>query len=154
MTFPGVLERSTPIADDPPPRQWSRVFSPMEAPAWVVATMNTIDELEKLPDGWDTYGSARLQPEAIKKARTLIAGLCIANLTAPQVVPISGGGIGFVWNLGKKELELEIKPDGKVEYLRVTGRPSVNQRDTMQAGSVGLDDVNDVRLLIRWLATD
>ena len=126
----------------------------IDAASWVIVTLDALDELEQLPQNWDTYGSDPIHPASLYKARALVANIGINTLPTPQVIPVSGGSIGLVWKLGRKELELEVKPDGAIEYLRTVGRPTQANRNAMNTGQVGNDYIRDVRLLIKWLASE
>jgi hypothetical protein len=62
----------------------------------------------------------------------------------PRVVPVPGGGLQFEWQTATRELELEVLPDGSVEFLTVAG-------EHMQEGPVSSDQAEEVRRLIGWL---
>jgi hypothetical protein len=47
-----------------------------------------------------------------------IAELDLGDLPVPHVAPVPGGGIQLEWRVGDRELELEILPDGAIEFLR------------------------------------
>jgi hypothetical protein len=62
-------------------------------------------------------------------------------MPAPQVFPTSRAGIQFDWGKGGRELEIEILPDGTMEYLLVMDNvpfqegiiPSVAWTDALEA---------------------
>ena len=57
------------------------------------------------------------------------------DLPLPQVVPVPGGGVQLEWRHGRREVEIEILPDGTMEFLRVEdGEP----RDEELTGVVPL----------------
>ncbi len=41
------------------------------------------------------------------------------GLDAPRFVPVPGGGVQLEWTLPRRELELEIRPSGDVDFLIV-----------------------------------
>jgi hypothetical protein len=97
--------------------QWSGVTSAWNAKRWFLVAMRKIVELAALPEDWDGYGSRPIQPAAIRVAAELLGMLSEFDLPSPQIFPVSGGGIQLEWQNAKCELELEILPDGSLEFL-------------------------------------
>src|SRR5436309_3267378 len=56
---------------------------------------------------------------ALSKAIRLLDALRDFELPTPEVCPVTGGGIGIAWQVQRRELELEILPDGSVQSLMV-----------------------------------
>ena len=81
------------------------------------AVIEKIRRLTDLPDGWDSYGSRTIQPEAVAGAATLLLSASHSRMPAPFVAPVSGGGLQFEWNLEGCDLEVEALPDGGLRYL-------------------------------------
>lgn len=69
---------------------------------------------------------------------------CMRSYAIPsmRIDPVSGGGVQLEWGIGARSLEIEILPDGSVEYLVVEGKD-------MLEGAV--NDQTMLRLLLRWL---
>jgi len=100
--------------------QWSEIRPLEETGSWVPAVVEKIEKLAQLPADWDSYGSSKLQGNAIKAAgRFLIEGPTRA-LPVPHVTLVPGGGIGFHWQIESRDLEIEFTPSGSVEYLMTT----------------------------------
>lgn len=106
-------------------------------------------QLAALPHNWDTYGSLPPTAIAIKGAIALlahIAKLGFDDLPSPNVVPVPGGGVQFEWLVDTRELELEIRPDGSVDFLKSqAGEP-------IEEGQVSFGGRAQLQSLLSWLA--
>ncbi len=118
---------------------------------WRDNTLTALARLESLSANWDSYGSPPIQPAALQSARRLVSAIEIANLPTPAVAPISGGGLGLAWQLRNRELELEILPDGSVQYLAVASDPAAGTEETRE-GRLPQLFTDQVRELVAWLA--
>lgn len=110
--------------------------------SWIRQADQKISELSQLPENWDGYGSRSIQQAAVEQASALLSKLASFNLPAPQIFPVPGGGIQLEFRQDSRELEIEILPDGSIEYL------TVNEEGQMSEGSVL---PNDVYRLAHWL---
>ncbi|MBS1789107.1 MAG: hypothetical protein JST85_15370 [Acidobacteria bacterium] len=104
-----------------------------------------VSDLSKLPENWDSYGSRTVQPPAIEQATALLRQLASFNLPQPDVFPVPGGGIQVEFQLESRELEIEILPNGQIEYL------TMNEDGQMSEGSISADLQNDLHRLTHWL---
>src|SRR5947209_16330790 len=101
-----------------PEVQWTRV-TPYASSDWSVDAVNGVGKIAKLPANWDSYGSQPLTGLAKTCAISLAMEFGREDLPAPRVVPISGGGLQFEFTYGPRSLELEVLPDGTIEFLRI-----------------------------------
>ena len=85
---------------------------PSFAPEWLGAIARRIVELSFRPDGWDSYGAASLQQEAIVAAVDLLASYGSVMQTQPAVSLTSDGGLLFEWRNDESYLEYTASPDG------------------------------------------
>jgi hypothetical protein len=99
--------------------QWSRVSSVFEQPLWSNNMQKKLRVLLGLNSNWDSYGSPSVSPAAVETSLAILGNISRLNMPEPQVFPVSGGGIQFEWENDKCELEIEIRPDKKVEFLIV-----------------------------------
>lgn len=76
-----------------------------------------IRELELMPSGWDGVGGPPIQIAAVRKAIHLLGSLRAEQLPEVIVAPVTGGGLQLEWRRPGREAEIEILPDGSVEYL-------------------------------------
>lgn len=131
---------------NPSETQWGAITPLLaEADLWLRPAQRKISELAQLPENWDSYGSRSIQPAAIKQAADLIAYLSKFNLPSPHIFPVSGGGIQLEFEQGGRELEIEILPDGSLEFLKV------DEKGEMQEGKVLSGSEPEIRRLVYWL---
>jgi hypothetical protein len=133
-------------------RKRSRRFSSQDVilregpPPWLSSALAEIARIATLPPGWDGYGSPQLSVEEWEQAIQLLASITHSDLSAPNIVPVSGGGIQIEWQHCGRELELEIVAGAReVIFLQVYGD------GTTEEGSYPIADVNKTRALLAWL---
>ncbi len=80
-----------------------------QVPAEIEAS---ITELVNLPQGWDGYNGLPVRPEVAVHARRFMAAIGECTQLAPDVVPLSDGGLQLEWFVGGYEVEVVIAPDG------------------------------------------
>jgi hypothetical protein len=130
--------------------QWSGVtpLSVSKANPWLHSAQQKISELAQLSENWDSYGSRPVQQPAIEQAADLVACLSKLDLPDPQIFPVPGGGIQLELQEGQRELELEIMPDGSIEYLLVA------EGGEMLEGSIPTSSRGDIYRLAYWLQSE
>lgn len=79
-----------------------------------------VAELMLLPDDWDSYGSRSIQQAAVNQTNKLLDVFSELEMPQPFIVPVPGGGLQFEFQKDKRELEIEILPDGSLEYFLLT----------------------------------
>ncbi|HLX64216.1 MAG TPA: hypothetical protein VKX17_23290 [Planctomycetota bacterium] len=84
-------------------------------------TSELLGKLAQLPSGWDGHDSPPIKTETIEQAERVLAALEAESAPAPHICPVAGGGVQLEWQHGGRELEIEILPDGSVQYLTVHG---------------------------------
>lgn len=112
---------------------------------WLISAINDIVEIGHLPANWNSYDSPPLTTDARKQALELALKFSHQSLPEPLIAPVSGGGVQFLWTIGPKELELEVMPDGAIEFLRVYGD------DTMREGRIDPKLADHLSEQVRWL---
>ena len=101
--------------------------------------------LANLPFDWDSYGSPKIPNELIKTAEIFLDSLEYEDITQLLIVPVSGGGIQFEWQIGDRELELEFIDSNTIAYLKVCND------EPLEEGQFNLNDIIPSRDIIRWL---
>jgi len=137
-------------ASQGPGAEWNRVTPRSAALSWLVTTLQALARLARLPNNWDGYGSPPIQPAALASAHRFIAAVEALPLPLPSVAPVTGGGIGFTWQLENRELEIEVLPDGTTQYLMAVKDPKTGEEAT-HADSLPLDRSEYVQHLAEWL---
>lgn len=61
-----------------------------------------------------------------------------ADIPAPIIVPVPGGGVQFEWQLATRELEIEFCPGGRVEYLAVREDETADEGELSAANAMGI----------------
>ena len=127
--------------------QWSPVIQIENLSRWKIETVLGVLRLSNLQEDWDSYGSPPPYEEVINASLNLIQSIDIEYLPIPHVSPVVGGGIQFEWNVNSRGLELEMLPNGSIEYLKCErGRPA-------QEGELNLP-VHESQNLLNWLTSE
>jgi hypothetical protein len=116
-------------------------------PTWLARGLRRLAELCQYKDDWDSYQSAAISETALAQARDFLSSLD-DNVPSPMIVPVPGGGIQFEWQVDGKELEIEIRSDGEIEYLKVCKDETTEES---QVSSIADPLVKD---LVGWLLSD
>ena len=125
--------------------QWSAVYRVFEDRSWLNSARNKLQELSKLPENWNTYGSRPIQPEAIEVTAKLISDLIKLGMPEPHIFPVSGGGIQLEWENSKCELEIEVMPNKSIEYLVVDTEGEMHEGQLPQ-----YNNFSDILPLTDW----
>ncbi len=109
--------------------------------------LSQLNAIAQLADDWDSYGSPRLSEELYSSAKKLVDLIQDAFVSqAPDVVPVSGGGVQFEWQYGGCELEIEFSSPFEVAYLKVF------EDESMEEGVFSIEEMEtEVRKLLSWL---
>lgn len=81
--------------------------------------LDILENLRNLPNNWDGYGSRKIQSPALKTVGMMFVMIQVRRLPIPHVSPVPGGGVQLEWENSPYALELEIFPDGFIEFLFV-----------------------------------
>jgi hypothetical protein len=128
------------------------VIKTRDAADWVLPAIRQIASLEeRLSYNWDGYGSGPLSREALRSARRFIDLVGGYNVPAPEIAPVTGGGINLSWELSTKEVEIEFLPSGDVVYL-ATEAPIGGSRRHIEGESLG-SQLTVAKVLVQWLLT-
>lgn len=131
-----------------PPAVYSTLATPYFArDEWFTSVLRDIAEISNLPRDWNSYGSPPLTADAKRQAIDVALRFSTGvALPPPSVAAVSGGGVQFSWDVGAKALELEVMPDGGIDYLRIY------DDDTMSEGRINPAMAADhLRQQVRWL---
>jgi hypothetical protein len=77
---------------------------------WITQVVERIIELSERDDGWDSYGSRRLQVQAAVPLLELLATYSYAIQSEPLISMTSEGGLLCAWQNSRAELELLFQP--------------------------------------------
>lgn len=93
-------------------------YEDQDIAGWLPEAREAISRIERLPDGWDSYGSNGVQPLAVKNAIRFLFEAPSRLVPAPHIAATPGGGIGFHWLISGRDLEIEFTPTGTIEFLK------------------------------------
>ncbi len=94
----------------------------------LITAMRKLDELQNLPQDWDSYGADPISQNAIATAKSIIISVMksfsnaigdVVQLT--DVIPIADGGVQLEWVGPHAELEIEISPNSNISLLYISG---------------------------------
>lgn len=125
--------------------QWSAVSPIYGISSSLRKAQRKVAELSRLPENWDTYGSTSIQSPAIEMALKILFLVDRQGVAVPQIFPVSGGGIQLEWQSERRELEIEILPNGMLEYL------IVDEQMNMQEGALPAHEEFNIYNLIKWV---
>lgn len=112
--------------------------------SWLYEAARRLREIRNLAPNWDSYGSPPLNEVVFGSAKEFLFSLH-RDAPSPSVVPVSGGGVQFEWQINGRELEIEFCPDGRIEYLRVS------EDETMDEGKIPSIKAMQSHALLTWL---
>ncbi len=101
--------------------QWSGAFPIFNLNRKRIKALKALCELRNLPEDWDSYGSPSPTGYAVDAGCSFIVNYLRDEDPMPWVSPVSGGGIQLSWEKQANELNLDILPDGRMEYLKSSG---------------------------------
>lgn len=125
---------------------WSGVRT-LDGSSWLEAAIEVLNEMAGYKPNWDSYGSPPIHREALENAAWLLLYFHSVNRSSevvPHVGPVSGGGIQIDWDTKDRSLELEIYPDGRLEYLATA------QNQESCSGLIA--DIEQLAELLSWVS--
>lgn len=125
--------------------QWVDGVSSFGLNEWQTQALKGLFRVKRLCENWDGEGSLPPGTLAVESASELLVSLPFEDLPVPFVSPTSIGGVQFEWAQNGRELEVEILPDGLMEFL------TVNNGNPQNEGSISKEQIPS---LIRWLRNE
>lgn len=89
------------------------VFGVNRSPNWLPDILNRLVGLVRLPRGWDGHDGQPVKIDVASFAIQFILETSEPNISAPQIVPLSYGGIQLEWHEHGIDLEIEIQAPNK-----------------------------------------
>jgi hypothetical protein len=125
---------------------WSGAVPIENLDAMQLRLLREIHSVASLSTNWDSYQSPPPTSAAIMSAVAQVVRIDLRNLPVPHVAPVSGGGIQLIWQNDERTLDLEILPNGNMEYLTSQGRTHRLE------GELTPTDYQMTQALIAWVA--
>jgi hypothetical protein len=91
-------------------------------PRWLAPVMNRLNELARLPGGWDERSGLPVAVPTAVRALNLLGLIADATAPSPWVVPLGSGGVQLEWHEGNTTIEVALDGEGGDEvYIRDGG---------------------------------
>ncbi|MGH7169348.1 MAG: hypothetical protein ACRELG_03615, partial [Gemmataceae bacterium] len=87
--------------------------------SWVVEAAKKLEALGRFQKGWDSYDGLPIKLGAKRLALQVLGWLRKDELPVPAVVLGSAGTVQLEWRARGKELEVELRDDDSIEYVKV-----------------------------------
>jgi hypothetical protein len=113
---------------------------------WTLEAARKLEMIGRLHHNWDSYGGLPLKPEVKKLALRLLGWLGMGDLPVPAVVLGSNGTVQMEWRSNGKELEVELRDDDTIEYLKASPDGTIEEGEAVQ------DLPRRLRELAHWLS--
>lgn len=95
--------------------------------SWRSIALGAVEATKDLPEVGDRWTACRPSPRVRKMAESVIEQIEREDLPVPLVGATIEGGIQFEWHNGRRELEIEILPEGPIEFLWVQDRKPIRE---------------------------
>lgn len=125
--------------------QWTAVVTSTTGDlVWTRDVTAKLDAIAALPHNWDGDGGDPVPHRIVTAAGELLLPLARMQPPVPRIAPVLGGGLQFEWHIGDRELEIEIMPDGTIEYLTAEG-------GRVQENGLPQFSTGEVKTLVAWV---
>lgn len=92
--------------------------------AWWPCVVERLNELRKLPVGWDGYHAPPVSVANANFAASMLNSACPQGAPEPQIVPGSSGDLQIEWHTETTDIELHVRAPNDVDAWRaVTSAP-------------------------------
>jgi len=112
------------------------VASRDETADWYDECAAKINELKVLEHNWDSYGANPVSADSIYHAKRLLklfAGIIGIDCPSLSASPDGNAGFSWQWADDTRELDLEVRPDGRLHYSYINEtNPHEDCEDTTQ----------------------
>ena len=92
-------------------------------------------EIEELPEDWNSYGAARISRWSITEARSITDEGMGLGLPVPAVSPASGASVGIEWQTSNADLIIDVDPQQGITYLIVDRASGIEIEGELNAGN-------------------
>lgn len=94
-------------------------------PKWLRDTITKLQNLATLQENWDSYGASPVNADSIFRAQELVCYLAMfVGVDEPAVGATPDGEAGLSWDGGPWSLDVDIAPDGRIDYVYIDDRDS------------------------------
>lgn len=112
---------------------------------WLYSALSQLHELERFGSDVRGVGDLRVSDNASTKTRTLLSLIEVDTLPPPTLCPISGGGVGMRWNVGRREVEFTTFASGSTVMAKLENSQLVDDSDLPG------NQIADLNSYLKWL---
>jgi len=105
---------SDPISSWPGGGQTTSAFGVNRFPSWLLPTIDRMRELVMLPVGWDGHDGRPVEIDVAVFAVQFLWQTLEPDSPAPQIVPLSYGGVQLEWHEQGMDLEVEVEGPNRI----------------------------------------
>lgn len=135
LAFPGVASVSSPAA---------RIVISEPQRSWTNVVKARLDELARLPVGWDGYAGQPVSFNVANFALQLLNNICLGDEAAPDIVPGNRGDLQIEWHTRSMDVEIHVRGAYRVHAWRRTP-------DTGDDGEA-VDLTTEYTILANWIS--
>jgi hypothetical protein len=117
------------------------------APVWLTEALDELRALKEAGKDLPALGDFRISDQTADHARKLLTLESIGKLSAPSIVPFSGGGLSFNWSQKGRDLSLSVYSDQEVTFTRTTESDEVEEDGSVK------QDIELAKVVTRFLAS-
>jgi len=92
----------------------SAAFAQPGMPTWLNATISKLEELLGLASGWDGHDGSAANPDIVNFTIHFLLETLDPAAPAPNIVPLSSGGVQLEWHDHYVDLEIEIEAPNRL----------------------------------------
>lgn len=125
------------------PSSPARILITENVSSWSGAVKKRLEELIKLPAGWDGYQGIHVSFENANFALRVLDAICGLETRVPQIVPGAAGDLQIEWHTLNGDIELHVRAPNDVHAWRaLTGGDPDGEE---------LDLTNDFAAIGQWV---
>jgi len=144
---PTMLDSSRVIAPKTVPEALLTTRGYFASAPWQYTVFAELYQMEKAQPSGEVGDELKAEQSTIMFARTLLADLHHLNIPSPIMCPISGGGLGMVWSLGAKQLEVVLSANHSGSFILSKGDETVGD------GEISTDSTGELERALRSIAS-
>ena len=81
-------------------------------PRWLRSLASSVEQLLRLPQGWDSYDARPVDPQSINSTVRFLQLVLEDDAHLPELIPTVRGLVQVEWHTSEIDFEIEIGPQG------------------------------------------
>jgi hypothetical protein len=100
------------------------------APPWLMAVRGELNDLQRLPTNWDSYGAIQISRHSVAAAFDVLRQIVSVQTPAPSIVPNCDGSVQLEWHINGCDLEVRVHSQARIGVLFEDHRNEANGFET------------------------